>query len=64
MGLVPRSYCEFTDSNWVWLRAYLVLQFPDMFKVGTKVDYVQLNGHGFVLQTALTNKWAWLSVSL
>ena len=34
MGLVPHSYCEFTDSNWVWLRACLVLQFPDILKVG------------------------------
>ena len=32
LGIPARSYCKFTDSNWVWLRAYLVLQFPDILK--------------------------------
>ena len=95
------SYCEFTDSNWVWFRVFLVLQgvvhksiYPaarldyrlvwyiaDPIRWGLSIrDYKRpyhnqlvgvahvslqtANGHSFGLQTALTNKWAWLSVCL
>ena len=30
--LVLRSYCEFTNSNWVWLRVNPVLQFFNILK--------------------------------